>query len=273
MPGEALSSERQPFGVGIVGGPTAVIDIGGLRIVTDPTFDEPQEYEYLTKVRGPALTADQLGPADIVLLSHDQHLDNFDVSGRAYALTAGTVVTGPLTARRIGSSATGLDTWQSLTVNCPAGGSLTIEAVPAVHGPADAPAGSDGHINAEVTGFILSGRSLPTVYVSGDNASINAVASIAQRHTVDIAILFVGAARVAAKFGGRPLSLTSERASDAAALLGSRYVVPVHCDGWQHFTEGPDQILKAFDDCGLAARLVSPELGTWLPVPGPSEIA
>ena len=38
-----------------VGGPTAVLDFGGLRFMTDPTFDPPGEHPSgLTKLAGPA---------------------------------------------------------------------------------------------------------------------------------------------------------------------------------------------------------------------------
>ena len=33
----------------VVGGPTTVLDLGGLRIVSDPTFDDPGPHGYLTK--------------------------------------------------------------------------------------------------------------------------------------------------------------------------------------------------------------------------------
>ena len=73
---------RRPFGIAVVGGPTAVIDIAGTRIVTDPTFDPPTDYGYLRKLAGPAVGAQALGQVDIVLLSHDLHPDNFDHAGR-----------------------------------------------------------------------------------------------------------------------------------------------------------------------------------------------
>ncbi len=60
----------------VVGGPTTVLDLGGLRVVSDPTFDAPGPYGYLTKTAGPAVTDDQLGPVDLVLVSHDNHADN-----------------------------------------------------------------------------------------------------------------------------------------------------------------------------------------------------
>jgi hypothetical protein len=47
---------RQQCGVTVVGGPTTVLDLGGLRIVSDPTFDAPGPHGYLTKTAGPAVS-------------------------------------------------------------------------------------------------------------------------------------------------------------------------------------------------------------------------
>jgi hypothetical protein len=109
----------------VVGGPTAVLDLGGLRIVSDPTFDAPGPHGYLTKTAGPAVKPDELGSMDLVLVSHDNHPDNLDDRGRALALAAPLVLTTRSGAGR------------------------------------------------------LAGQDLPTVYVSGDNASIRTVAEIA----------------------------------------------------------------------------------------------
>jgi hypothetical protein len=61
------------------------------------------------RASGPARTADQVGQVDAVLLSHDQHADNFDRSGKAYAMAAPhlfTTLAGGATAwnpgRRVG---------------------------------------------------------------------------------------------------------------------------------------------------------------------------
>ena len=51
-----------------IGGPTALIEIGGWRIQTDPTFDPPgRRYAFgcgtsSRKLDGPAAGADALGP-------------------------------------------------------------------------------------------------------------------------------------------------------------------------------------------------------------------
>ena len=70
----------------LIGGPTALIEYGGFRILTDPTFDPPGEYKLpyttLTKTVGPALSAEAIGAVDAVLVSHDLHWDNFYRTGR-----------------------------------------------------------------------------------------------------------------------------------------------------------------------------------------------
>ena len=75
--------------VRVFGGPTTLIEIGGLRLLTDPTFDDVRDYELgpglvLSKTLPSPISADEIGAVDAVLLSHDQHPDNLDVAGRAY---------------------------------------------------------------------------------------------------------------------------------------------------------------------------------------------
>jgi L-ascorbate metabolism protein UlaG (beta-lactamase superfamily) len=258
---------RQECAGMVVGGPTIVLDLGGLRIVSDPTFDAPGPHGYLTKTAGPAVAEDELGPVDLVLVSHDNHPDNLDDRGRALALAAPLVLTTRSGAERLGHPAIGLAPWTIHAVDRPDGEALTVTAVPAVHGPEDGERDADGFINCEVTGFVLAGQDLPTVYVSGDNASIHAVAEVVRRFPdIDVAVLHAGAARVPGKFRGRALSLDGIRTAAAAAILGPVDVIPVHCDGWAHFSEGRDDIVRAFDDAGLGAQLRIGDHGTWIPL-------
>jgi len=230
----------------------------------DPTFDPPGVHAYLTKLTGPAVRADALGPVDAVLISHDQHPDNLDDDGRLMALAAPLVLTHPGAAGRLGPPAVGLPPWGSYDL--PRGsGSLAVQAVPAVHGPADGQRDASGHINCEVTGFVLSGPGLPTVYLSGDNASMAAVKEIADRvGEIDVAVLFAGAASVPTKERGRPLTLTATRAAAAAELLGAKVVVPSHVDGWAHFSEGVGEFVAAFDQAGISNLLRVAAHGEWI---------
>ncbi|WP_405071239.1 MBL fold metallo-hydrolase [Kribbella sp. NBC_01510] len=247
-----------------IGGPTAVISLGGLTFLTDPAFDEPRDYQLpgrvMTKLTGPAIPAAELGRVDVVLLSHDQHKDNLDDAGRALLPSVPTVLSTPGAATRI-PGVRALENWESIELPRPDGRVVTVTGVPALHGPEGAEA-----VLGVVTGFVLTGADLPTVYVSGDNASIGLVKEIADRFApIDVAVLFAGGARTTL-LDGAALTLTSEAAVEAAHLLGSATIVPVHTEGWAHFTEGPDQFLKAFREAGLAARVRLLEHGVATPV-------
>jgi L-ascorbate metabolism protein UlaG (beta-lactamase superfamily) len=257
---------RQECAATVLGGPTTVIDIAGLRIVVDPTFDAPGPHGYLTKLAGPAAAESDLGAIDVVLVSHDDHADNLDDQGRTFALAAPLVLTGPAAAGRLGPRAIGLPAWTTHSLpRADGGGDLTLLAVPAVHGPEDGERDANGNINCQVSGFVLSGSGLPTIYVSGDNASLRAVAQISRQvPDIDVAVLFAGAARVPAKFRGRPLTLDSRRAAAAAAVLGAAVVIPAHYDGWAHFSEGPADLTTAFDEAGLSSLLRLRDHGTWV---------
>ena len=100
----------------VIGGPTIVIEIGGLRLLTDPTFDGVRDYTLgpglvLSKTQASPVGPDELRPVDVVLLSHDQHPDNLDESGRSYLADALLVLTTPSAATRLGGRVVGLHPW------------------------------------------------------------------------------------------------------------------------------------------------------------------
>jgi L-ascorbate metabolism protein UlaG (beta-lactamase superfamily) len=71
----------------LIGGPAALIELGGFRLLTDPTFDDPGDYQLphvtLRKAEKPALSAAQIGVMGAVLLSHGQHADELEQGFRA----------------------------------------------------------------------------------------------------------------------------------------------------------------------------------------------
>jgi len=67
-------------------------------------------------------------------------------------------------------------------------------------------------------------------------------------------VLFVGAANVG-RFGAEPVTLSGERAARVATLLDASVVVPVHAEGWEHFTEGVGEVVTAFEAAGIGDRL------------------
>lgn len=239
---------RESTVVHMIGGSTVVLEIGGLRMITDPTFDPPAASPdgMPHRLTHPALTVPDVGRLDVALVSHDQHPDNLDRSGRALLAELPLVLTTPAGAQRLGGSARGLARYKRIDL-ASRFGPLTVTAVPAQHGPVGAEAQT-----GPVTGFLLAGDALPTVYVSGDNASLDVVRDIAaQCGPVDLALLFCGSAQVPGLLDGQPLTLTSKQTVQAAGILGARAVVPVHCDGWSHYTEGGHSVRGAFSESGL----------------------
>ena len=138
----------------LIGGPTALIEIDGFRLLTDPTFDAPgEEYQLphvkLEKLVGPAMSARDVGAIDAVLLSHDQHSDNLDHSGRDFLKDAKRVLTTEAGAKRLGGNTEGFAPWASTALK-KGGRSLTSTATPARHGPAGIEP-----LSGDVIGFVV----------------------------------------------------------------------------------------------------------------------
>lgn len=229
-----------------IGGPTAVLEYAGKRFITDPTFDAPQDYPEpgettLVKSAGPAIPREGLPPVDVVLLSHHGHKDNLDYEGLELIATGvPTLSTREAASDLFGGSVIGLDSWETHEFD-----GIAVTAVPALHGPP----GSE-RLVGPVTGFVLEAPGEPTVYVSGDNASIPLVEQIADRFPdVSIALLFAGAARVPEIDAA--LTLTSADAVRAADILAVDTVVGLHTEDWEHFSESRAQLEAAFEATGL----------------------
>jgi L-ascorbate metabolism protein UlaG (beta-lactamase superfamily) len=245
----------------LVGGPTAVLEYAGLRWLTDPSLSPPGEYAGgLVKTTGPAIEPEGWvgsGQIDVVLLSHEHHSDNLDPAGREFLPKAGRVLTTVQGAGRLGGNAIGLEPWSFVDVERPGGTPVTVTALPAQHGPD----GTD-HLTGPVIGFLLEADGEDRIYVSGDNASLDVVRTISDRiGGADVAILFAGAVQLPHRFDCAYLTLSSDRAAEATKLLGVRATVPVHFEGWTHFTQGSPELGAAFAGNSVSDRLVLAEPG------------
>ena len=237
-----------------IGGPTALLELGGLRLLTDPTFD-PAGTEYptlvytLRKTADPALSAESLGRIDAVLLSHDHHFDNLDHAGRSLLKSAERVLTTQEGAERLGGNAVGLIPWQSVDLPTLDGRVLQVTGTPARHGPA-------GGDRGPVIGFVLALAESPesAIYISGDTVWYEGASEVSRRFSVQVAILFMGAARVAVA-GPAHLTFTASEGVEAARAFADAVIVPLHYEGWEHFSESRKEIQDAFAAAGLEPRL------------------
>ncbi len=243
-----------------IGGPTALIEFGGVRLLTDPTFD-PAGSDYPTaaytlhKTQDPALSLADLLPVDAVLLSHDHHFDNLDRAGREALASCGTILTTGAAAARLGGGAVALEPWERLDLAVPGRGEIQITGTPARHGP---PGGDRG----PVIGFALTlpGSERRCLYLSGDTVWFEGVAEVGRRFEVAAAVLNLGAAKVAPA-GPLPLTFTAAEALELARAWPRTAIVPLHFEGWEHFSEGAAEVRAAFAVSGLTERLLWPTPG------------
>ncbi|TPQ41539.1 MBL fold metallo-hydrolase [Bradyrhizobium guangdongense] len=237
----------------LIGGPTALIEIDGFRLLTDPTFDAPGAYQLphvtLEKTIGPALKADAIGPVDAVLLSHDQHSDNLDNSGRELLTKVKRVLTTQIGAKRLGGHVEGFAPWDTTEIRNRDGARLTITATPARHGPAGIEP-----LAGDVIGFVVSSSNKDTrpVYISGDTTWFDGVAEVARRFKCGVVLPFAGAAQTRGPFH---VTMDTNDTIETARAFPDAMIVPVHTEGWKHFRQSSEDLRKTFDVLGFGPRL------------------
>jgi len=237
-----------------INGPTLLLDVAGTRFLTDPTFD-PKDTFYKTavytlhKLTDPSIAIDKMGPVDYVLLSHDHHFDNLDNAGRQFLIRVKSVFTTAAGAERLDANAIGLEHWQTTEVIAADGRIITITGTPCRHGPV-------GGDRGPVTGFVLNfkGDTKGAVYITGDTVWYEGVMEVARRFDISLVIAFMGAAKVKA-VGDAHLTLTADEGLLVARLFDDAKIIPVHYEGWEHFSESQNLIEQKFSDAGLGDRL------------------
>lgn len=251
-----------PVRITHIGGPTTLIEVGGWRLLTDPTLDAPgRTYSFgfgtsSRKTIGPALSAEALLPIDVVLLTHDHHGDNLDDAGRAFLPRASSVVTTAAGARRLGGSTRGLTNWDSTVYESLARAPLEITATPCRHGPP-----LSKPIVGDVIGFAIRCEET-LIWVSGDTVLYDGVREVIDRLDVDIALMHIGGVRFPIT-GPFRYTMTAEEAVTLCEQLDPSVIIPVHYDGWSHFVEPRASAERAFANAPPGIR----ERVRWL-VPG-----
>ena len=105
-----------------------------------------------------------------------------------------------------------------------------------------------------------------SIYFSGDTVLYEGVDEVAARFRPEVALLNLGAAHVAAA-GPSPLTFTAAEAVEVARAMPSARIVPLHYDGWEHFSESREDVERAFSAAGLTERV------RWLDPGEPIDVA
>jgi L-ascorbate metabolism protein UlaG (beta-lactamase superfamily) len=233
-----------------IGGPTALIEVAGWRILTDPTFDPPGKRYFFgwgttsRKLVGPSMSAADLGPIDAVLVSHHHHGDNLDPSAAELLPTWGTTYTTLKGARKLGRGAKGLAAWDTATLEAPGKPTITITATPCRHGPV----GSEP-ITGPVIGFSLKweGQQNGELWITGDTVLYPALREVPPRLKVGTLLLHLGSVRFRYLSGWLRYTMDAREGVQLIDLVAPAHVVPVHYEGWSHFQQdrGPAEPVLA----------------------------
>lgn len=246
-----------------VGTATAVLQINGINMLTDPFFS-PAGTSFaitndfsLTVDEDPALRLEQLPVIDAVLLSHEDHADNLDPLGRQL-LDGRRVFTTMDGAKNLSPrpAVLGMAPWQRAHVTI-AGKRFQIIATPTKH--------VEGQ---ECIGFLITGDDfgihsdgLPNaIYFSGDTVYIPELARMASDFHICAAILNLGNAHVQKEIGNSesPLYQITMDGKSAAKLfreIKADVLVPMHYEAWGHFTQFGAELRQVFEDEGIANKV------------------
>jgi L-ascorbate metabolism protein UlaG (beta-lactamase superfamily) len=241
----------------LIGGPTVLIELDGLRLLTDPTFDPPGDYQggvLLRKTAGPALSAEDVGAVDAVLLSHDQHFDNLDRGGRAFLDKARTTFTTSVGATRLQGNSKALKPFETATIEGANDAKLFVTGAPARHGPVGIEP-----LTGDVIGFLI-GRREPgdAIYVTGDTVWYEGTAEVAKRYRPKLVIAFAGAAEPRGAFD---VTMDANDVIETAHAFPAATIIGVHNHGWAHFTDSAEDLAQAFSTLRIAERLGKLEAG------------
>lgn len=236
-----------------IGHACQLIELGGIRVLTDPWFTQTATYHQGERV---ASTVGDLGRVDAVVVSHE-HYDHCDLDALVAAgFDLATPLIGPGTVATL-ARAKGfrdvrvVEAWEATTV-----GDLTVTATPGKHGV------------HEVTFVIQAGGR--TVFFGGDSLRVPELDTLPERFgPFDLTILPTNGLCV------RPMNLRqvvmdAEEAAALTAVLKPAVAVPHHYAfhsgrlGDRMITKG-DQDPRHYADA--VARL-APEIDVRLVLPG-----
>jgi L-ascorbate metabolism protein UlaG (beta-lactamase superfamily) len=104
------------------------------------------------------------------------------------------------------------------------------------------------------------------LWISGDTVLYDGVREVAQRLTVDTAILHLGGVKFPVS-GPVRYTMTAQEAIELTGLIKPRAAIPIHYEGWKHFRQGRTAIEGEL----AAAPADIGALFHWLPIGKPAQ--
>lgn len=199
----------------LVGHMTVQIELDGCRLLTDPWFGPRGFVERWLAPRTlpPALRADDVGPLDALIVSHD-HLDHFDDEAVRLARRIGCPVVGP---PRVTRRAARGGVRETVTLRPGEEWRLRGLTVRAVH--------AEHPLAADAVGFVVAGTRV--VYFSGDTRLVPQLLGDLEPFRIDVALVQAACAHYPL-LGDDGMSLP--QVLSLVRAVRPAWVVPLHLD-------------------------------------------
>ncbi len=190
--------------ISMIGHSTVLIEMGGMRILTDPYFGLGGNLAY-ARIKPPACERGEMKDVNLVLVSHN-HFDHTDGPFFRQIPSATPVIapskTAWVTKLKGSKNLIGMSPWQPRTF-----GAVEVTAVPAWH-------------STVTHGYVL--RSGGTaVYFTGDTYYADFLERIAREFKPQIVLMPVATFRI-------PLTMGEKGALKAARTLSPKVIIPIH---------------------------------------------
>lgn len=211
-----------------IGHSTLYINLFGIKILTDPVFSHGVGVGLGKMIIGPrrhtspALTLDEVGPVDLVLISH-AHLDHLDLpSLRRIASRTTEVITAKNISHLLKRLPFGKTQELGGTDSVTLDNGVKITAVPVVHWGRRFPWNGSYHW----TGYLIEYNGV-RLFFPGDTAYTPTFKALQQYGPIDITFMPIGAYSPDSYQGSH---CTPEQAWQMFLDTGAKWLVPIHWD-------------------------------------------
>jgi L-ascorbate metabolism protein UlaG (beta-lactamase superfamily) len=209
---------RHEIGITWLGHAGFLVQMEGANILIDPNW--ALWHGPVKRLRHPTLSAQDMPPIDLVLITH-AHFDHLHLpslrriaNGQPIMLPRGV---GSIVKRCGFGEIIELNTWQTASFQ-----DLRITLTPARHWGARFI--HDTH--RQFGGFLIQSATRASFHC-GDSSLFDGFSEIGQRASIDIAMMPIGAYQPPS---GRPVHMNPEEALTAFQMLGAHNMVPMHHD-------------------------------------------